>query len=338
MTNMFTVDNIGRCEMPQADSAPRLLESISITINDASRVTEMAAAARLLIPANEVPAKISDEDRLIVEWRDRPMKWQEVEGLWNKKMGKALTKSSLRKRYTKAKDILGETAISSPRSSSEPPNFPKATDVEDPLWLQKHPDNSSQTKGVRKALVEYSEDSNSNSDSDESRTSIREGQPDRLKQNTVTVNQSPSSDTAHLTQERISAPVPGSAPSPIVVPYSETTFHATALARPIIGGKTYNMEALEACLEFMREGQDTDSEAELDSEDEQENSSVTSDDFCHWEYQVKRKTWAHNENEEDIPYAVCGSLSYAALEDANMAASQEALKERNGVAIGPYTW
>jgi hypothetical protein len=40
----------------------------------------------------------------------------------------------------------------------------------------------------------------------------------------------------------------------------------------MIGGKTYNMKALEACLEFMREGQDTDSEAELDSEDEQENS------------------------------------------------------------------
>ena len=64
------------------------------------------------------------------------------------------------------------------------------------------------------------------------------------------------------------------------------------------------MKALEACLEFMREGQDTDSEAELDSEDEQESSSVTSDDCCHWEYQVKRKTWAHNENEEDILYAV----------------------------------
>lgn len=38
----------------------------------------------------------------------------------------------------------------------------------------------------------------------------------------------------------------------------------------------YNMKALEACLEFMREGQDTDSEAELDSEDEQKSSSVTS--------------------------------------------------------------
>jgi hypothetical protein len=161
--------------MPQADSATRPPGSISITIDNASRVTEMTAVARLLIPANEVPAKILDEDRLIVEWRDRPMKWQEVEGLWNKKMGKALTKSGLRKRYRKAKDILGETAISSPRSSSEPPNFPKATDVEDALWLQKHLDNSSQTKGVRKALVEYSEDSNSNSDSDESRTSIREG-------------------------------------------------------------------------------------------------------------------------------------------------------------------
>ena len=73
------------------------------------------------------------------------MKWLEVEGLWNKKMGKALTKSGLRKRYRKAKDILGETAISSPRSSSEPPNFPKATDVEDAHWLQKHLDNSSQT-------------------------------------------------------------------------------------------------------------------------------------------------------------------------------------------------
>ena len=116
-------------------------------------------------------------------------------------------------RDRKAKDILGETAISSPRSSSEPPNFPKATDVEDALWLQKHLDNSSQTKGVRKAL-EYGEDSNSNSDSDESRTSIREGQPVRLKQNIVTVNQPPSSDTALLTQERISAPVPGSASSP----------------------------------------------------------------------------------------------------------------------------
>ena len=135
---------------------------------------------------------------------------------------------------------------------------------------------STQTKGVRKALVGYSEDSNSNSDSDESRTSLREGQPVKLEQNIVTVNQPPSSDTAYLTQERISVPVPGSASSPIVVPYSETILHATALAQPMIGGKTYNMKALEACLEFMREGQDTDSEAELDSEDEQESSSVTS--------------------------------------------------------------
>lgn len=53
-----------------------------------------------------------------------------------------------------------------------------------------------------------------------------------------------------------------------MVPYSETILHATALTRPMIGGNTYNMKALEACLEFMREGQDTDSEAELDSEDE----------------------------------------------------------------------
>jgi len=171
-------------------------------------------------------------------------------------MGKALTKNGLQKRYRKAKDILGETAISSPRSSSEPPTFPKAIDVEDALWLQKHLDNSLQTKGVRKALVEYSEDSDSYSD--ERRTSICERQPVRLKQNTVTVNQPPSSDTVHLAQERISAPVPESASSPVVVPYSETTLHATALARPTIGGKSYNMKALEACLEFMREGQDTD--------------------------------------------------------------------------------
>ena len=34
---------------------------------------------------------------------------------------------------------------------------------------------------------------------------------------------------------------------------------------------------------------------------------------------------------------LCGSLSYTALGDANMAASQETLKERNDVAIGPYT-
>ena len=80
MTNMFTVDNIGRCEMPQADSAPRPSESISIIIDNASRVTEMTAVARLLIPANEVSAKISDEDRLIVEWRDRAMKWRTWEG------------------------------------------------------------------------------------------------------------------------------------------------------------------------------------------------------------------------------------------------------------------
>ena len=71
---------------------------------------------------------------------------------------------------------------------------------------------STQTKGVRKALVGYSGDSNS--DSDESRTSLREGQPVKLEQNIVTVNQPPSSDTAYLTQERISAPVPGSASSP----------------------------------------------------------------------------------------------------------------------------
>lgn len=90
MTSMFTVDNIGGCEMPQANSAPRPSESILITIDNASRVTEMTAAARSLILA-----KLSDEDRLIVEWRDRPMKWQEVEGLWNKKMGEALTKSGL---------------------------------------------------------------------------------------------------------------------------------------------------------------------------------------------------------------------------------------------------
>ncbi|OCL07140.1 hypothetical protein AOQ84DRAFT_63884 [Glonium stellatum] len=211
------------------------------SISTAGRTTQemtMEATARPSVPTDETLAKISEEDRLIVEWRDRSMKWQEVEELWNKRMGKTLTESGLRKRYRKAKYILGEVAMSSPTSSPEPPGFPKfLSEAENAPQLRELVNNPSQTKGIRKVLVDYSEDS----DLDGSDGAVSEKQQVKPRKNAVAIDQPTCASSARMIQERVPAPISRPASLSVSVPNPEAIPQETTLARPITGGKTYRI-------------------------------------------------------------------------------------------------
>jgi hypothetical protein len=106
------------------------------------------------------------------------------------------------------------------------------------------------------------------------------------------------------------------------------------LQRSTTGGKQVNEDALRAYIATL----DDDPSSELEDEPKpeelkREDSPITHDDQYHWAYQVKRKTWSHEDNEEEIDWFVCSKV-YASLDKANDAAGQEILHQREGLTTG----
>ena len=67
-----------------------------------------------------------------------------------------------------------------------------------------------------------------------------------------------------------------------------------------------------------------------------DESPTTDADRYHWEYHVKRKSWRVGEDEDQAQWYVVGKADYSSLSQANDAAGQEILRERDGLATTPY--
>ena len=129
----------------------------------------------------------------------------------------------------------------------------------------------------------------------------------------------------------------------------------------VTGTKSWNNDAFQAYLKTMANEAANDKEEDeaetlevlvsTPSSPQQEptrpESPVTSEDVCYWEYQIKRKNWLTGDANVDLDYededeaeslaewTVVGSKTYSSLQQANYAAGEEVLRERDGCALGP---
>jgi hypothetical protein len=120
-------------------------------------------------------------------------------------------------------------------------------------------------------------------------------------------------------------------------------------SRPTTGGKQLNSEALKAYIESLKddisESENEEGAAAAKPEPAREDTPVREDspsceaDQCHWVYQVWRRSWRteedDNKNNEEAQWFVCGKAIYTSLSQANDAAGREILNTRDGLAVGP---
>jgi len=261
--------------------------------------------------AGTATAAVTDEDSYLVQLRDAGNTWKKVGTLWTEKTGKRLSESTLQSRYKKAKTSLEQPSDSlelSPKICSRP----ASGQIQEAEALTNTTPQLSSV-GSRKGLVDYDDGTDSGED-----------EPLAQKNNATT-----------------SAPVvpdPGQSEGTA----AELTSGPVSDSRPTTGGKTYNTEAFQAYLANL---EDDVSDAEEPSEHDEhgsdveevqrDESPVADGDAYHWEYQIKRKTWMADEDENDLQWFVCGDSSYSSLIQANAAAGQEILKEREGLGLGP---
>lgn len=104
--------------------------------------------------------------------------------------------------------------------------------------------------------------------------------------------------------------------------------------RPYIGGKTINQAALEAHLATLSDD-DSDAASTCSSVSTfRSPSPFTAADAVYWAYQIRRKTWASDEDESQIEWTVVGpSAEYHTLAEANRAASAELAIARDDFSI-----
>ncbi|TKA63935.1 hypothetical protein B0A49_10309 [Cryomyces minteri] len=118
--------------------------------------------------------------------------------------------------------------------------------------------------------------------------------------------------------------------------------------RPTVGGKSIDpnqvaewiarLDAEKEALDIDIENEDEESESYSDSEGasekeaERETSPITDQDVVHHVYYVKRRQWAIGTAEEESAWHQCNG-TFTSLGEANAAAGQEVLMERQGLEI-----
>jgi hypothetical protein len=108
-----------------------------------------------------------------------------------------------------------------------------------------------------------------------------------------------------------------------------------------IGSKSSNPDAVNADLASLVPSalpvEQEESNADMeDVWEHREPSPVSPSDALHYEYEIKRKTWAHNDVEEATEWTVVGP-KYHSIEAANRAASEEVRRERDGLSFGLHS-
>lgn len=259
----------------------------------------------------------TDEDSYLVQLRDRGNTWKEVGTLWRLKTGKDLAQTTLQSRYKRAKSFLKQPCNS-------PGTPPKVDSQEHPGKKPHGPSTTtpqSPPSGVQNGLVDHDDDT----DSDEG--------------------------NAVADKSDLMTPAPASTVSgQLENPTTDSSLVPASESRATMGGKTYNSETFQAYLASLEddvsvveepsEHLEGDSEGNSESEDvikeaQKEDSPFADSDNYHWEYQIKRKTWLTEEDENEVQWFVCGDSDYSSLVQANAAAGQEILKERDGMGLGP---
>jgi hypothetical protein len=133
----------------------------------------------------------------------------------------------------------------------------------------------------------------------------------------------------------------------------ETAAETASTGRQTIGKKSLSPKAYKLYLESLSnlpvdselesavdpdEDESLEPEIGVTSDDEiiREESPATDCDRYHWEYSVKRKSWRREEDENQAQWYCVGQTGYSSLTEANLAAGQEILRERDGFATAPY--
>ncbi|KAJ9666995.1 hypothetical protein H2201_002828 [Coniosporium apollinis] len=274
-------------------------------------------------PQAQIQKELSQEDFWVIHHRDSGKKWKDVLALWIENGGRSLTQNALQMRYRRAKDVLGE-----PHAPRHVPGQPRET-LADIARTWKLPVTEKATataptagsettsNGVATNLNTFGQrpdnDGSAGPANDPNSSSTRLGSSTNTvseKLGDLSLNQRNSS-IADLTSQAYRT-VPWAVPA----------------TRPTTGGKSYNVEAFKAYLASL-EADDADSE-----QTDREPSPTTEEDAYHWRYHVKRKTWAEDEDEDDVEwFVVDGETSYSTLADAGRAAGREACRHRQGIGL-----